>query len=379
MQNSQPGVEAARLGYGKRPAVAKGSNAGESISHKSRMARALFFRPYAPLMNDPRAVRKLASSYDRRNNVPLAKFSRLSATTWDENVTSVLCDGDVFHGFTVNRLGVFIDEDNFTGTPVVKKFAGRIVKHGRYDVPRLGVLTLSQRSGNSYNFFERGPFGVLDGRVVRALSDRTVYCLYESGNMKASAVVHASGRCTYNDEICAPHHPPFLAIIAQVGPVEVRPATAAPSPGLATLSRRSNRGFALGLPPAGARDSCRQRGTLPRRTPSLVGVRHSPIAAALQSASTHCARLCSIHIPLGLAGRGSRGQPATARGGARAPGATQCGGMSRGLLKDAMNSHSLARMAYSRGYLLRHGTVRSKDWAATIGSTRASVPPSRMT
>ena len=244
MQNSQPGVEAARLGYGKRPAVAKGSNAGESISHKSRMARALFFRPYAPLMNDPRAVRKLASSYDRRNNVPLAKFSRLSATTWDENVTSVLCDGDVFHGFTVNRLGVFIDEDNFTGTPVVKKFAGRIVKDGRYDVPRLGVLTLSQRSGNSYNFFERGPFGVLDGRVVRALSDRTVYCLYESGNMKASAVVHASGRCWYNEMMCPPYYPPLVAFIAEVAPVKVRPATAAPSPGHATLSRRSYRGFA---------------------------------------------------------------------------------------------------------------------------------------
>ena len=266
MQNSQPGVEAGRLGYGKRPAVAKGSNAGESISHKSRMARALFFRPYAPLMNDPRAVRKLASSYDRRNNVPLAKFSRLSATTWDENVTSVLCDGDVFHGFTVNRLGVFIDEDNFTGTPVVKKFAGRIVKDGRYDVPRLGVLTLSQRSGNSYNFFERGPFGVLDGRVVRALSDRTVYCLYESGNMKASAVVHASGRCWYNEMMCPPYYPPLLAFIAQVAPVQVRPATAAPSPGLPPSHDEAIVDLPARFAHAGARDSCRQRRTPPRRT-----------------------------------------------------------------------------------------------------------------
>ena len=190
------------------------------------------------------------------------------------------------------------------------------------------MLTLLPGLGIVYG--EHGRFGEVDGRSLHALSDRVVYRVYEGGDLKASAVKHE--------------------IIAQVGPVEVRPATAAPSPGLATLSRRSNRGFALGLPPAGARDSCRQRGTLPRRTPSLVGVRHSPIAAALQSASTHCARLCSFHIPLGLAGRGSRGQPATARGGARAPAATQCGGMSRGLLKDAINSHSLARTAYSRGY-----------------------------
>jgi len=129
------------------------------FSHKSRMARARFFRPYAPLMKDPRAVRKLASSYDRRNNVPLAKFSRLSPTTWDEHVTSVLCDGAVHHGFTVDRLGVFINEDNFTGTPVVKKFAGRIVKNCNREVPRLGVLTLSQRGGNSYNFSSADPSG----------------------------------------------------------------------------------------------------------------------------------------------------------------------------------------------------------------------------
>ncbi len=75
-----------------------------------------------------------------------------SLTTWDEHVTSVLCDGEVHHGFTVDRLGVFIHEDNFTGTPVVKKFAGRIVKDCNREVPRLGVLTLSQRGGNSYNF-----------------------------------------------------------------------------------------------------------------------------------------------------------------------------------------------------------------------------------
>ena len=302
------------------------------FAHKSRMARARFFRPYAPLMKDPRAVRKLASSYDRRNNVPLAKFSRLSPTTWDEHVTSVLCDGEVHHGFTVDRLGVFINEDNFTGTPVVKKFAGRIVKNCNREVPRLGVLTLSQRGGNSYNFFERGPFGEWHGRDVRALSDRTVYSLYERGLLKASAVLHASGRWFYNEMMCPPYYPPLVAFIAEVAPVKVRPATAAPSPGHATLSRRSYRGFAMRFAPAGARDSCRQGGTPPRRTLSLGGVRHNPTAAALQSVTAHCLRLCSFDLPFGLAGRGSRGQPATALGGARAPAATQYGGMSRGLL-----------------------------------------------
>ena len=244
------------------------------------MARCRESARHRPLETDPRAVCKLARSYDRRHSVRLGKFSRLSRITSDyeccqkccrPNVISVVCEGGVYHGFAVDSRGVFI-HDNEHGAGV-KRYAGRIGFSGKgYRVSSLGVLTLLPGLGIVYG--EHGRFGEVDGRSLHALSDRVVYRVYEGGDLKASAVKHATGRCTYNDEICAPHHPPFLAIIAQVGPVEVRPATAAPSPGLATLSRRSTRGFALGLPPAGARDSCRQRGTLPRRTPSLVGVRH---------------------------------------------------------------------------------------------------------
>ena len=42
--------------------------------------------------------------------------------------------------------------------------------------------------------------------------------------------MYADGRCTYKGEACAPDDPRLLALIAQVAPVEVRPAAAAPPP-----------------------------------------------------------------------------------------------------------------------------------------------------
>ena len=54
----------------------------------------------------------------------------------------------------------------------------------------------------------------------------TEYRLYERGKQKASAWVFADGRCEYNDVACAPDDPLLLALIAQVAPVEVRPAGA---------------------------------------------------------------------------------------------------------------------------------------------------------
>ena len=291
-------------------------------------------------------------------------------------MTSIPYGRDTLHGFSVAGRGVFLCEEGFN---CVRVYAGQNPSRFAY---ALGVLTNPVAYGIGYGkiYAELDFDGKYHGRNMREYKPRRICALYDRGNMKDSVALLTNGKCVYNHEVCARDDPRLLAFLKLVAPVEVLPATAAlypssPNPRLRAIVEDLPARF----PPAGSRDGCRQRGTLPRRTLSLVGVRHSPIAAALQSASTHCARLCSIHIPLGLAGRGSRGQPATARGGARAPAATQCGGMSRGLLKDAINSHSLARMAYSRGYLLRHGTVRSKDWAATIGSTRASVPPSRMT
>ena len=59
----------------------------------------------------------------------------------------------------------------------------------------------------------------------------TGYRLYErGGKRKESAGVFADGRCKYNGEVCAPDDPRLPALIAQVAPVEVRPAAPAPHP-----------------------------------------------------------------------------------------------------------------------------------------------------
>ena len=57
----------------------------------------------------------------------------------------------------------------------------------------------------------------------------TWYRLYERGEAKEYADVDADGRCMYNDVACAPDDPRLLALIAQVAPVEVRPAAPAPT------------------------------------------------------------------------------------------------------------------------------------------------------
>ena len=78
---------------------------------------------------------------------------------------------------------------------------------------------------------EYDPDGKYDGRCLDRDADadgRTDYYLFERGKPKESTYVYANGRCTYNYEVCAPDDPRLLALIAQVAPVEVRPAAPAP-------------------------------------------------------------------------------------------------------------------------------------------------------
>ena len=147
----------------------------------------------------------------------------------------------------------------------------------------LGVLTWSS---GSKAYAEHGPDGKYDGRCLGRFSHGdTGYRLYERGEAKDSATVSADGRCKYNGKGCAPDDPRLLALIAQVAPVEVRPA--APATQLPSLhnSPASNRPmdrparFAF----AGAGDRRCRPGAPPRRTPSLVVARHNPTAATLQS------------------------------------------------------------------------------------------------
>ena len=107
-----------------------------------------------------------------------------------------------------------------------------------------------------------------------------LYRLYECGEEKAYARVYADGFCICNYVACAPDDPRLLALIAQVAPVEVRPA--APHPPLA--AKKSSDGSAAGFCPRR-----RWRPLWPPRcapTPSLVVMRHNPTAFVLPSTAT---------------------------------------------------------------------------------------------
>ncbi len=89
------------------------------------------------------------------------------------------------------------------------------------------------RSGpNRYKAYaEHGPDGQFDGRYLLRYADGgTRYFLYERGALKDDAHVSADGYCECNDVHCAPDDPRLLPLIAQVAPVEVRPAARAPHP-----------------------------------------------------------------------------------------------------------------------------------------------------
>ena len=124
---------------------------------------------------------------------------------------------DALHGISVFGRGVFKDEHGFNTYAGQHKdgFACGLAVLTRYDGPKV--------------YAELGPDGSYDGRYVsRGVDVYDSYGLYERGKEKAYALVSPDGSCRYNREVCAPDDPRLLALIAQVAPVEVRPAAPAP-------------------------------------------------------------------------------------------------------------------------------------------------------
>ena len=145
-------------------------------------------------------------------------------------MSSIIRVGDTYLGMSVAGRGVFTNEDGHT-------YAGQY-RDGY--ACGLGVTTYS---GGDKVYAEHGPDGQFDGRHLgRSASGNTWYRLYErGGKWKESALVDADGTCRYNGRYCAPDDPRLLALIAQVAPIEVRPAAPAPHPPLARHSPPSNR------------------------------------------------------------------------------------------------------------------------------------------
>jgi hypothetical protein len=133
-------------------------------------------------------------------------------------MTSIIRRGFTYHGISVDGRGVFTNDEFGRRT-----YAGQC-RDGY--ACGLGVLTYSD---GSKAYAEHGPDGEFDGRhLIRFAYGNTWYRLYERGELKDSADVFADGTCVYNGVTCAPDDPRLLALIAQVAPVEVRPAARAP-------------------------------------------------------------------------------------------------------------------------------------------------------
>ena len=160
--------------------------------------------------------------------------------------------GVTYHGVSVVDRGVFTNKHGAI-------YAGQ---HMRGYACGLGVITDS--SGHK-EYAEHGPDGECDGRYLLRWADgNTAYRLYERGSSIGWASVYADGRrCLYNGVDCAPDDQRLLALIAQVAPVEVRPAAPAPQPATQTPSDRPMDQPAR-FAPAGAREDRCHRGAPPR-------------------------------------------------------------------------------------------------------------------
>jgi hypothetical protein len=170
-------------------------------------------------------------------------------------MSSIIREGDSFHGISVFGRGVFTDEDGRT-------YAGQ---HRDGYACGLGVLTWP--TGDK-EFAEHGPDGQCDGRYLgRWANGNTWYYLYERGEETEYAGVFANGTCTYNGEACAPDDPRLLALTALVAPVEVRRAAQATHPPSLHHSPPSDRPTdrPARFPLAGAGDRRGRRGARPRR------------------------------------------------------------------------------------------------------------------
>jgi hypothetical protein len=157
-------------------------------------------------------------------------------------MSSIIRDGDTFHGISVESRGVFTNDE----------YGGRTYAGQCKDGYACGLGVLTYRNGNTV-YAEHGRDGQYDGRYLRRIAHgHTGYYLCERGGMpKDSASVSADGTCSYNGEACAPDDPRLLALIALVAPVEVPPAAPATHPPSARHSRSSD-GSAGSFCPAGA-------------------------------------------------------------------------------------------------------------------------------
>ena len=170
-------------------------------------------------------------------------------------MSSIIRRGDTFHGISVESRGVFTHNYGRRVT-----YAGQC-KDGY--ACGLGVTTWS--SGDK-EYAEHGPDGQCDGRHLGRFADgNTWHSLYERGEPKEFAFVSADGSCEYKYVACAPDDPRLLTLIAQVAPVEVRPA--APATQLPSLhnSPPSDRPMdrPARFPPAGAGGRRCHRGAAP--------------------------------------------------------------------------------------------------------------------
>jgi hypothetical protein len=159
-------------------------------------------------------------------------------------MSSIIQNGDTFHGISVFGRGVFTIDNEFGR----RTYAGQI-RDGY--ACGLGVATWSD---GSKVYAEHGPDGQFDGRHLdRTAGGYTVHSLYERGKQKEHTYVRVDGRCTYNYVACAPDDPRLLALIAQVTPVECAPQPQPPPPASQSLATRPQaivRWISrLGLPP----------------------------------------------------------------------------------------------------------------------------------
>ncbi len=190
-------------------------------------------------------------------------------------MSSIIREGNTFHGISVDGRGVFTNDEY-----------GRVTYAGQHRdgyACGLGVLT---NANGSKTYAEHGPDGKFDGRNLGRYDGANFYGLFERGKRTDGAFVYADGHCMYNSSACAPDDPRLLALIAQVAPVEVRPAAPVPQPAIQTQSNRPIDQPAR-FAPAGARAGHGHRGASPRRTPSLMAVRHSPTTGAVQRTTAH--------------------------------------------------------------------------------------------
>ncbi len=138
-------------------------------------------------------------------------------------MSSIIREGDTFHGISLFGRGVFTDDEHGRRT-----YAGQI-RDGH--ACGLGVTTWSD---GTKGYAEHGPDGKYDGRYFgRSALGHTGYRRYERGEAKEHAHVYADGPCMYNYVRCAPDDPRLLALMAQATPVEVRRIAPAPHPPLA--------------------------------------------------------------------------------------------------------------------------------------------------